>query len=271
MFVRGRVDVQSGKSLVLGDGGGGDGTIYVAAGAELTQRAGVLDLERATSSGDGALGVVGGRLLLPGPGTVAPNVRVAGGECVFRARRVHLSGNVDVSNGTLAFLVDATNATLDGTFTLRGGALRFPERDSYAEPHRNFLHTSPYSRDRSRFDVHGHYTWSNGTVSGNSDVHLWAASTVSTGFVKMWARVVNHGAMLVKDGAIIADTEGYLEDRGTVEMEGPRTTYRGIVARRARREAQETLIHDWEDNMLYGKRTMVVGEDSARASSLGVT
>ena len=40
----------------------------------------------------------------------------------------------------------------------------------------------------------------------------------------MWARVVNHADMLMDDGAIIADTEGYLEDRGTVEMVGPRTT-----------------------------------------------
>ena len=66
---------------------------------------------------------------------------------------------------------------------------------------------------------------------GGGDLHLRAASVVADGELKMWARVVNHGGMLLEDGQIIADTEGYLENRGTVEMVGPRTTYNGVTAR----------------------------------------
>ena len=100
----------------------------------------------------------------------------------------------------------------------------------------------------------------------------WLISTqVSDGELKMWARVVNHGGMLLEDGQIIADTEGYLENRGTVEMVGPRTTYNSVTARRPRSETEVTLLHDWEDNMLReGRRVLVVGDDSARASTLGV-
>ena len=108
-------------------------------------------------------------------------------------------------------------------------------------------------------------------MSGGGDLHLRAASVVADGELKMWARVVNHGGMLLEDGQIIADTEGYLENRGTVEMGGPRTTYNGVTARRPRSETEVTLLHDWEDNMLReGRRVMVVGDDSARASTLGV-
>ena len=129
----------------------------------------------------------------------------------------------------------------------------------------------PYTLDRSHVDIRGQTTWRGGTVSGGGDLHLRAASIVADGELKMWARVVNHGGMLLEDGQIIADTEGYLENRGTVEMVGPRTTYDGVTARRPRSETEVTLLHDWEDNMLReGRRVMVVGDDSARASTLGV-
>ena len=91
-------------------------------------------------------------------------------------------------------------------------------------------------------DIRGQTTWRGGTVSGGGDLHLRAASIVSDGELKMWARVVNHGGMLLEDGQIIADTEGYLENRGTVEMVGPRTTYNGVTARRPRSETEVTLL-----------------------------
>ena len=57
-------------------------------------------------------------------------------------------------------------------------------------------------------------------------------------------------------------------------MVGPRDTevghYAGMAGRRTRRESEEVLQYEWEDNMLYGKRTMVVGDDSARAEALGI-
>ena len=56
----------------------------------------------------------------------------------------------------------------------------------------------------------------------------------------MWARVVNHGGMLLEDGQIIADTEGYLENRGTVEMVGPRTNVR-------RRDSAAAAVRDGGD------------------------
>ena len=87
----------------------------------------------------------------------------------------------------------------------------------------------------------------------------------------MGARREPRRHVIREDGQIIADTEGYLENRGTVEMVGPRTTYNGVTARRPRSETEVTLLHDWEDNMLReGRRVMVVGDDSARASTLGV-
>ena len=48
---------------------------------------------------------------------------------------------------------------------------------------------------------------------------------VADGELKMWARVVNHGGMLLEDGQIIADTV-LPREPGTVEMVGPgrRTT-----------------------------------------------
>ena len=72
---------------------------------------------------------------------------------------------------------------------------------------------------------------------------------ISTDDGELKARVVNHGGMLLEDGQIIADTEGCLENRGTVEMVGPRTTYDGVTARRPRSETEVTLLHDWEDNV----------------------
>ena len=45
-----------------------------------------------------------------------------------------------MSNGTLSFLADATNGTLHGRFhLLNTGRVRFPERDSLAEPSRFHL------------------------------------------------------------------------------------------------------------------------------------
>ena len=80
--------------------------------------------------------------------------------------------------------------------------------------------------------------------------------------------------MTLENGAVVAEAEGYLENRGTVEMVGPRDTepghYAGLAGRRARHEAEEVLQYEWEEHMLYHKRVMVVGDDSARASALGV-
>ena len=285
LFARGTLAVARGAAVTLGDGGGGDGTFDIAAGGRVSQRNGLLDLERVSLRGEGELGITGGRLFLPGPTRIEPSLNVAGGEAAFRARRVLMaSADVTISNGTLSFLADATNGTLHGRFHLSdSGRVRFPERDSYAEPSRFHLSCpsreqfpnhpcqGPYTLDRSHVDVRGQMTWRGGTVSGGGDLHLRAVSTVSDGELKMWARVVNHGGMLLEDGAIVADTEGYLENRGTVEMVGPRTTYRGVTARRPRSETEVTLLHDWEDNMLReGRGVNVVGDDSARASALGL-
>ena len=65
-----------------------------------------------------------------------------------------------------------------------------------------------------------------------------------------------------------------MANRGTVEMREPRSTYAGMFGRRPNpREAQPVLQYDWEDNMYFynGKRVMVVGDDSIRDASLGVS
>ena len=86
MFTRGTLDAQG--SLTLGDGGGGDGTFQIAAGGRVSQRNGLLDLERVKLRGAGELGITGGRLFLPGPTLIEPSLNVSGGEAAFRARRV---------------------------------------------------------------------------------------------------------------------------------------------------------------------------------------
>jgi len=86
LFARGILDAQG--SLTLGDGGGGDGTFQIAAGGRVSQRNGLLDLERVKLRGAGELGITGGRLFLPGPTLIEPSLNVSGGEAAFRARRV---------------------------------------------------------------------------------------------------------------------------------------------------------------------------------------
>ena len=56
--------------------------------------------------------------------------------------------------------------------------------------------------------------------------HWLISIQVSDGELKMWARVVNHGGMLLEDGQIIADTEGYLEtvEQSRWSVPGRRTT-----------------------------------------------
>ncbi|KAH8062725.1 hypothetical protein JL721_8629 [Aureococcus anophagefferens] len=269
LFNRGEFKVASSGAATLGDGGGGDGDFVVA--GTLTQRGGVLDLERGALSGSGSVGVSGGRVLLPG--TVAPSVSVSGGEAAIRGRRADLS-SVAISNGTFKVLADAANVTLSSDLIISGGALRFPERDSYAATHRNNLHSGTRNLDRGAMVVHGHLNWTDGAISGNGDVNLMASSSVRSGFIERFARVVNHAAMFLEDGAVVAETEGYMENRGTVEMREPRSTYAGMFGRRPNpREAQPVLQYDWEDNMYVynGKRVMVVGDDSIRDASLGVS
>ena len=161
----------------------------MVAGA-LTQRGGVLDLERGALSGSGSVGVSGGRVLLPG--TVAPSVSVSGGEAAIRGRRADLS-SVAISNGTFKVLADAANVTLSSDLIISGGALRFPERDSYAATHRNNLHTGTRNLDRGTMVVHGHLNWTDGAISGNGDVNLMASSSVRSGFIERFARVVPGG------------------------------------------------------------------------------
>ena len=86
LFARGTLDAQG--SLTLGDGGGGDGTFQIAAGGRVSQRNGLLDLERVKLRGEGELGITDGRLFLPGPTLIEPSLNVSGGEAAFRARRV---------------------------------------------------------------------------------------------------------------------------------------------------------------------------------------
>ena len=179
-----------------------------------------------------------------------------------------------ISNGTFKVLADAANVTLSSDLIISGGALRFPERDSYAATHRNNLHTGTRNLDRGTMVVHGHLNWTDGAISGNGDVNLMASSSVRSGFIERFARVINHAAMFLEDGAVVAETEGYMENRGTVEMREPRSTYAGMFGRRPNpREAQPVLQYDWEDNMYFynGKRVMVVGDDSIRDASLGVS
>ena len=107
-------------------------------------------------------------------------------------------------------------------------------------------------------------------MSGGGDLHLRAASIVSDGELKIMGRVVNHGGMLLEDGQIIADTEGYLENRGTVEMVGPRTAYDSVAALAAESETEVTLRTTGRTTVREGRRVMVVGDDAAQASTLGV-
>jgi hypothetical protein len=99
-----------------------------------------------------------------------------------------------------------------------------------------------------------------------------AASHVKDGLIEKFARVINHAAMMLEDGLLVAETEGYLENRGTVEMVEPRSTYAGMIGRRPNpRQVEPVLQYQWEDNMLYTQRVMLQGEDSARDSALGVS
>ena len=54
----------------------------------MSQRNGLLDLERVKLRGEGELGITDGRLFLPGPTLIEPSLNVSGGEAAFRARRV---------------------------------------------------------------------------------------------------------------------------------------------------------------------------------------
>jgi hypothetical protein len=76
--------------------------------------------------------------------------------------------------------------------------------------------------------------------------------------------------MIIEDGVLIAEAEGLLENRGTVEMVEPRS-YAGMIGRRPNpRQVEPVLQYQWEDNMLYNQRVMLEGDDSARDAALGV-
>lgn len=268
----GRIRVDDGRSLTLDDGADGNGRFDLRDASRLVLRDGTLNLETLFAdvfSGDAHLLVRDrGRLYLPEDNTLEPHLVVKGGTAIERGQRLTFEKSVEVSNGSLAFAAVATNATFAAALTLSGAnaTLQFPVRDTLTHVHRTHVHDQARNEDRSQVDVYGFFNLSQGAVRGNADVYLHADSAFDKATLSDAAFLINRANMLLY-GSVVAHTDAYLENRGTVELDDPRH-YSGMYARRADDRDRwwplaNNAHHDFEDNQLRdGRRIEVRGSDS---------